>query len=150
MTPVISIVEIAHDSPGYHELVRLRDLHLRQPIGLRLRPADLAGEDGHRHFALVEEGRILGGLIANPLGAGQAKLRQMWIDPALRGQNHGRSLLAEVEARLAAEGTTRFILHARENAAGFYRKSGYTVHGEPFTEVGRPHLRMEKQLGGGA
>lgn len=147
MTSVTSIVEIAHDSPGYHQLVSLRDLHLRQPIGLRLHPADLAGEEGHRHFALVEDGRILGGLIANPLGPDRAKLRQMWIHPDLRGQGHGRELLSEVEARLASEGVTGFVLHARQNAAGFYEKCGYVARGEPFTEVGRPHLLMEKRTG---
>ena len=144
MTMEMHWVEFAHDSPGYHELVRLRDLHLRQPIGLRLRPEDLAGEEAHRHFALVENGIILGGLIANPCGPGGAKLRQMWIHPGLRGQGHGRHLLSEVEARLAGEGVTFFFLHARQNAAGFYEKSGYRAVGDLFTEVGRPHLRMEK------
>jgi ribosomal protein S18 acetylase RimI-like enzyme len=144
MTLAMHWVEFAHDSPGYHELVRLRDLHLRQPIGLRLRPEDLAGEEAHRHFALVENGIILGGLIANPCGPGSAKLRQMWIHPDLRGQGHGHHLLSGVEARLAGEGVTFFVLHARQNAAGFYEKSGYRAVGDLFTEVGRPHLRMEK------
>ena len=147
MLLVMHVVEFAHDSPGYHELVRLRDLHLRQPIGLRLRKEDLVGEDGHRHFALVEGGEILGGLIANPHGPGSAKLRQMWIHPDLRGQGHGRELLSEVESRLAGDGVNHFVLHARQNAAGFYEKSGYRAVGDLFTEVGRPHLRMEKQRG---
>jgi N-acetylglutamate synthase-like GNAT family acetyltransferase len=146
MTSAMTLVEYAHGSAGYFELVRLRDLHLRQPIGLRLRDEDRAGEEGHRHFALVEHDRILGGLIANPLGAGSAKLRQMWIHPDLRGQGHGRELLENVEARLAAGGTRHFMLHARQNAAGFYRKSGYAAVGGIFTEVGRPHQRMEKRL----
>lgn len=148
MTPVMSIVEFAHDSPGYRELVRLRDLHLRQPIGLRLLAGDLAGEDGHRHFALVENGEILGGLIAQPYGPGRAKLRQMWVHPDFRGQGNGHELLAEVEARLAGEGVNFFVLHARQNAAGFYEKNGYRAVGDLFTEVGRPHLRMEKRSGG--
>ena len=148
MTLVMHVVEFAHASSGYHELVRLRDLHLRQPIGLRLHAEDLAGEELHRHFALVDDGEIFGGLIANPCGPGGAKLRQMWIHPDLRGQGHGRELLSEVESRLIGEGVNFFVLHARENAAGFYRKSGYRAVGDHFTEVGRPHLRMEKRSGG--
>ncbi len=147
MTSVMTIVEFAHASPGYHELVRLRDLHLRQPIGLRLQTEDLVGEDEHRHFALVENGEIFGGLIANPYGPSSAKLRQMWIHPALRGQGHGHELLSEVESRLASEGILHFVLHARENAAGFYEKNGYRTVGDIFIEVGRPHLRMEKRIG---
>lgn len=148
MTLVMHVVEFAHDSPGYHELVRLRDLHLRQPIGLRLRAEDLVGEEHHRHFALVEGDHVFGGLIANPCGPGCAKLRQMWIHPDLRGQGHGQELLTAVEARLAGDGITSFVLHARQNAAGFYEKNGYRTVGDLFTEVGRPHLRMEKEAGG--
>jgi len=148
MTLVMNVVEFAHESPGYRELVRLRDLYLRQPIGLRLRPEDLVGEDFHRHFALVEGGKILGGLIANPHGPGSAKLRQMWIHPDLRGLGHGHELLSEVEARLAGEGVNLFILHARQSAAGFYEKNGYRPVGDLFTEVGCPHLRMEKRIDG--
>jgi predicted GNAT family N-acyltransferase len=146
MTPAMAIVEFAHGSAGYLELVRLRDLHLRKPIGLRMSEEDLAGEETQRHFALVWNEVILGGLIANPTRADTAKLRQMWIDPSLRGQGRGRELLEEVERRLASEGLRPFILNAREDAIGFYQNSGYQAVGGIFTEVGIPHLRMEKQL----
>ncbi|MCW1885843.1 GNAT family N-acetyltransferase [Luteolibacter flavescens] len=143
----MTIVEYPHGSSGYQELVRLRDLHLRRPIGLQMSESDLVGEESQRHFALVEDGVILGGLVANPTGGGITKLRQMWIDPGLRGQGHGRLLLDEVERRLAADGTTHLVLHARAEATGFYESSGYHVTGDPFTEVGIPHSRMEKKTG---
>jgi len=142
----MTIVEFAHGSAGYHERVRLRDLNLRRPIGLQMRDEDLTGEEDHRHFALLENGIIFGGLIANPLNAGTVKLRQMWIDPSLRGQGRGRELLEEAERRLTAEGVRHFILHARENSVGFYRNSGYETCGELFIEVGIPHLQMEKRI----
>jgi predicted GNAT family N-acyltransferase len=142
----MTIVEFPHGSPGYLELVRLRDLHLRKPIGLRMSEEDLAGEETQRHFALVWNEAILGGLIANPARADTAKLRQMWIDPSLRGQGCGRQLLEEAERRLTAEGIQHFILNARESAVGFYLSNGYEAVGEPFTEVGIPHLRMEKRI----
>lgn len=138
--------ELSHGSPGYHELVRLRDLYLRQPIGLRLHPEDLLGEEGHRHFALAGEEGLVGGLIAVPLGDACAKLRQMWVHPDLRGHGHGQRLLQEVESLLAAAGIRHFILHSRQDATGFYARSGYQPTGPLFTEVGRPHQRMEKHL----
>lgn len=144
----IEIREVPHGGPAYQELVRLRDLHLRQPVGLRIGPDDLAGEEGQRHFAMVENGTFTGGLIAAPLGAGLARLRQMWIDPALRGGGRGRILLDAVEATLAAAGIRRLTLHAREEAVGFYKRSGYTASGPVFTEVGLPHRTMEKTLAG--
>jgi GNAT superfamily N-acetyltransferase len=141
------IEEIAYGSRGYLELVRLRDLHLRQPIGLRLGDEDRVGEENHRHFALMRRGATLGGLIAQPLAGGDViKLRQMWIHPAHRGEGLGRRLLEAVESRLADEGVRHYLLHARENAAGFYRRCGYLATSGIFTEVGRPHLRMEKRI----
>lgn len=142
----MTIVEVPHGSPGYLELVRLRDLHLRKPLGLRMSEEDLAGEETQRHFALIWNDVILGGVVANPTRTDTAKLRQMWIDPSLRGQGSGRVLLEEVEMRLATEGIRHFILNARESAVGFYQSSGYEVVGETFTEVGIPHLRMEKRI----
>jgi len=142
----MTIVEFPHGSPGYLELVRLRDLHLRKPIGLRMSEEDLAGEETQRHFALIWNDVILGGLVANPIRTDTAKLRQMWVDPSLRGQGRGRQLLEEVELRLATEGIRHFILNARESAVGFYQSSGYEVVGETFTEVGIPHVQMEKLI----
>lgn len=145
MTFSMPILEIPYNSNDYHELVRLRDLHLRQPIGLRLHDEDRAGEDGHRHFALKDEGGVIaGGLIVVPLAAHSAKLRQMWILPELRGQGHGKHLLETVERALWMDGFRHFTLNARQNATGFYTECGYEVVGSVFVEVGKPHLRMDK------
>ena len=143
-THSVVVREVAYGSREYFELVRLRDLHLRQPIGRRLYDEDRVGEERHRHFALEEDGTIVGGLIAVPLEHESAKLRQMWIHPDIRGQGNGRHLLESVESVLVSDGFRHFTLHARQNAAEFYAKSGYQAIGTYFTEVGRPHLRMDK------
>jgi GNAT superfamily N-acetyltransferase len=144
MTVVCPTFEVAHGGEDYLELVRLRDLHLRQPIGLHLHAEDRIGEERHRHFAIKDEGVIAGGLIAVRLSPDSAKLRQMWVLPELRGQGHGRHLIETVEQVLLLDGVSHFTLHARENARGFYEKCGYEVVGGIFTEVDRPHLRMDK------
>lgn len=145
MTLTMPIQEVPYNSPDYLEIVRLRDLHLRQPIGLRLHDEDRVGEDQHRHFALKDgSGAISGGLIAVPLSVNSAKLRQMWILPELRGQGHGKHLLETVERALWMDGFRHFTLHARQNATGFYAGCGYEVVGSVFVEVGKPHLRMDK------
>lgn len=136
--------EVGYGSADYLELVRLRDLHLRQPIGLRLNPADRVGEDSHRHFAIKEGDQIAGGLIAVRLSPDSAKLRQMWVLPELRGQGHGRNLLETVEQLLVLHGVSHFFLHARQDVIGFYEKCGYSTVGGIITEVGRPHQRMDK------
>ena len=53
--------------------------------------------------------------------------------------------IGENRLTLVSAGVTFFVLHARQNAAGFYEKSGYRAVGDLFTEVGRPHLRMERR-----
>ena len=146
LTDSLTFREVPYDSAEYLELARLRDLHLRQPIGLRLRDTDRIGEDRHRHFLLEKEGLIVGGLIAVPLSPESAKLRQMWIHPDHRGLGYGQHLLEAVEQLLGSQGVRNFTLHARENAADFYAKSGYETIGEGFMEVGRPHLRMDKYV----
>ena len=136
--------EVPHGSPDYLELVRLRDLYLRQPLGLRLHGEDLSGEASQRHFAIKEAGSIVGGLLALRLSADSVKLRQMWILPELRGRGNGKHLLRTVEQALLQDGVRHFTLHAREQAIGFYRKCGYEPVGGPFTEIGLPHQRMDK------
>jgi len=37
-------------------------------------------------------------------------------------------------------------MHARKTAIGFYEKSGYSVIGDEFTEVGIPHFEMVKKI----
>ena len=145
-THPLTFREVSYGSAEYLELARLRDLHLRQPIGLRLRDADRIGEDKHRHFLLEKDGRIVGGLIAVPLSHDSAKLRQMWIHPDHRGLGYGLYLLEAVEQKLLSEGIRHFTLHARQNAAAFYAKSGYGIIGGIFIEVGQPQLRMDKYL----
>jgi GNAT superfamily N-acetyltransferase len=136
--------EVPHGGADYLELVRLRDLYLRQPLGLCLHDEDLSDEAWQRHFAIKQAGSIVGGLIALRLSADSVKLRQMWILPELRGQGNGKQLLATVEQALLQDGVRHFTLHARRDATGFYRKCGYDPVGTLFTEIGLPHQRMDK------
>jgi N-acetylglutamate synthase-like GNAT family acetyltransferase len=136
--------EVPHGGVDYLELVRLRELHLRQPLGLRLREEERAGEERQRHFAIKEAGSIVGGLIALRLSPDSVKFRQMWVLPELRGQGNGMHLLDTVEQALVEEGVSHFTLHARTEATGFYCKCGYEPVGGIFMEVGRPHQRMDK------
>jgi predicted GNAT family N-acyltransferase len=142
----MTVQEIPHDSERYRQSLELRDQHLRQPLGLHLTADDIEGEATDRHFALLEEETIVGGLIARPASHQTIRFRQMWIDLAHIGHGHGRSLLHAVESILAKEAATSFVLHARESARGFYSKCGYYELGDPFLEIGIPHLRMEKSV----
>lgn len=144
----MNFAEIACDSPAYRQECALRQAVLRAPLGLNLYAEDLSRERQQRHFGLfADDGRLLACAIAVPLAPATAKIRQMAVAPACQGQGQGRELLLAVERELAREGVRQLILHARLTAVGFYEKLGYRRHGPEFTEVGIPHVEMEKRIG---
>ena len=55
-------------------------------------------------------------------------------------------MMNDLEANLRARGFTRFVLHERVSAVGFYEKLGYSIVGGEFVEVAIPHQKMEKIL----
>ena len=58
----------------------------------------------------------------------------------------GKALLLFAEKTALEAGFNTIVLHARENAVVFYKKSGYDVIHGPFTEVTIPHYEMTKTL----
>jgi predicted GNAT family N-acyltransferase len=117
------------------------------PLGLRLSPQDLQGEDAQLHFGLVDAAdSLLACVVAVPQASGVFKLRQMAVREDQQGQGRGSCLLAEVEAVLQEQGATELRLHARVSAVPFYARQGYAVESEEFEEVGIPHRRMGKTL----
>jgi predicted GNAT family N-acyltransferase len=48
------------------------------------------------------------------------------------------------QARL--RGDHALMLHAQQSAQGFYQRLGFAVQGEPFDEVGIPHVTMVRSL----
>jgi len=138
--------EIEFASGDYYRECDLRDTELRRPLGLKLWTEDLAAERAQRHFGLFSDQReLLACVVAVPLPDG-VKIRQMAVAASQQGRGVGRKLIGHVERRLAREGARHFWMHARVTAIGFYEKIGYRQTGDTFTEVGIPHIRMEKSL----
>ena len=143
------LIEIEFGSLLYREELELRDEVLRKPIGLKYSEADLEKEPGYRHFGLLSDGQLAACLMVVPHPENVAQIRQMAVREDLQGQGWGRHLMRSVEELLTREGRVRsFFLNARHTAIGFYTGLGYVITGDPFTEVGIPHRRMEKQIRG--
>lgn len=139
--------EITFGSDDYRKECRLRDRVLRQPLGLRLAEEDLAGEQSHLHFGLFDrQEHLLATVIAVPLNAGEAKVRQMAVAPEFAGRGFGSRVLRELEDHLRQRGVHHISLHARATVVGFYQRAGYAVTGPEFEEVGIPHVKMRKSL----
>ena len=65
---------------------------------------------------------------------------------AIRGGSFGRQVLNALCDAALARGDHTAKLSAQRSAEGFYERLGFKVVGEPFDEVGIPHVHMEKAL----
>lgn len=80
-------------------------------------------------------------------GSGTARIGRMAVDRTLRGSGVGRQVVQALEQAARARGDTRVVLGAQRSAEGFYGRLGYTPYGEPYEEVGIPHVGMARALG---
>jgi YbgC/YbaW family acyl-CoA thioester hydrolase len=86
-------------------------------------------------------------LVAGPEhGVNVGQIGRMAAKRVLRGTLLGSAVLAALVQQAQARGDHQVILHAQRSAAAFYAKAGFAPHGEPFEEVGIPHIPMAKSL----
>ncbi len=102
---------------------------------------DFDGQDGDAvHVLVVCEGKYVGtGRMLNDGHIGRL---------AVLREYRGRGLGAKVVLALVKEakdiGVKRVYLGAQKHAVGFYEKLGFSVYGEPYTEVNIEHIHMER------
>jgi GNAT superfamily N-acetyltransferase len=140
------IRKVAYGSPEYWATVDLRNLILRQPLGLQFTAEEREADKEYHHFACYLDGRLAGCLVLCPREDGDVQMRQVSVVAELQGRGIGTALVEYSEAWARKAGYRRMILHARDTAAAFYEKLGYSKVGEPFVEVSVPHWMMEKYL----
>ena len=121
-----------------------RDLRyrvLRAPLGMGRHEVGFVGEDAALHLLAAEGGRVVGCVLFDFTSG---RLRAMAVDPMLQRSGLGSRLVRHLEGELEARGVRVVTLHARADVVGFYARLGYTLQGEPFTEVGLTHRAMTK------
>jgi GNAT superfamily N-acetyltransferase len=146
-SPRQAICEVAYGSPEYWATVALRNMILRQPLGLQFTEEEREADKKYHHFACYLDGRLAGCLVLCPREGGDVQMRQVSVVAEWQGQGIGTALVEYTETWAREAGYRRMILHARDAAVGFYEKLGYAKVGEPFVEVSIPHWAMEKRLG---
>ncbi len=75
-----------------------------------------------------------------------AKVGRMAVKRVLRGTSIGGDLLQILMTSARQRGNQEVVLHAQRSAQGFYSRAGFSVRGEPFDEVGIPHIEMFSPL----
>jgi GNAT superfamily N-acetyltransferase len=137
---------IQYGSAAYHQMVNLRDIVLRKPLGLTYTEEYLQKEINDQLLGGYHDESLAGCCILTPYDDTTVQLRQMAVDSTLQGQGIGRQLIEFAEQQAKNNGFTHLMMHARKEAKGFYEKLGYSVKGPEFEEVGIPHYEMSKEL----
>lgn len=107
-------------------------------------PGELLAND--LWLAVAPDGAILGsagwGRTAGDGGAARARIRKVFVEPALAGRGVGRTLVGAAEARARAAGLHGFVVRANLNAVPFYERLGYRVTGPGTMHVGGRAVAM--------
>ena len=142
----MALKQIDHGSKEYKQMVQLRRLILREPLGLQFSEEELAREKDDLLIAAFDEEVMLACCILSRIDDNCLRLRQMAVADKLQHKGIGASLMAFAENLARDKGYKKISMHARNTAIGFYEKFGYKIKGEEFYEVTVPHHIMEKKL----
>lgn len=77
-----------------------------------------------------------------PSHEGVSLIGRVAVLQAWRGQQAGIAVMRALMRQARQRGDQCVKLHSQQSAQGFYEKLGFVVEGEPFDEVGIPHVTM--------
>ncbi|AFM05621.1 acetyltransferase, N-acetylglutamate synthase [Bernardetia litoralis DSM 6794] len=138
---------IEHNSKDYWDTVHLRELVLRQPLGMRFSSEELELENNSYHIAAYDENKkIVGAAMFVPLSSTKLKMRQVVIADDWQGRGIGKELIEFAETFARSKGYKIIEANVRQTAIGFYEKLNYQKQGKEFMEVGISHIKVEKNL----
>ena len=137
---------IDHGTKEYNEMVELRRVILRKPLGLDFDPKELEREKEDILIGCFEDDKLEGCCLLTKTDDKTVRLRQMAVLSGLQGKGFGRVLMQFAENIARDRGFKKINMHARKTAIGFYTKLGYKVVGDQFEEISIPHFIMEKEL----
>jgi GNAT superfamily N-acetyltransferase len=137
---------IDYATKEYKQMVDLRLLILRAPLGLTFTREDLEREKDDILLGCFDEEELEGCCLLTEIEPGTVKLRQMAVLDGLQGKGIGRALMNFAESVARDAGYKKLTMHARKSALGFYEKLGYIIGSDEFIEVTVPHYIMEKNL----
>ena len=138
---------VPYNSIPYKHSLMIRDHVLRKPLGMEITKGDVFDEDKHIHFVAIDDERVVGCVVLIPnYEEGVGKLRQMATLEQVRGKGFGKLMVHQLEKYAKRAGMNKIVLHARHHAVDFYKKIGYVVCSDKFTEVGIDHFKMCKDI----
>ncbi len=77
---------------------------------------------------------------------GLGQIGRVAVHEVLRGGGAGQVVMQALIDAARRRGDTELMLHAQRTAENFYARLGFISRGEPFDEVGIPHIEMAMPL----
>lgn len=142
----MEIIKVKYSDNRYKDVLAIRQLILRDPLGMVYSADELERDKIMSYFAYIDGGEVLGTVGLEKLSPQKVQLRQMAVHDKLQGQGVGRKLVQALEIYSKANGFKEVHLDARYPARGFYAKLGYEEYGEIYDKIGLKHIDMKKML----
>ena len=142
----MKLTTIEYGTSQYDEMVALRNKILREPLGIAFTEAEKLRDKVDTLCCCLVGEQIVGCCLLSKVDDNTLQLRQMAVLKELQKKNIGANVLTFAEEKARELGYNTIMLHAREEAAGFYGKFGYLTQGDKFLEVGIPHYEMIKRI----
>ncbi|MBK8682097.1 MAG: GNAT family N-acetyltransferase [Bacteroidetes bacterium] len=140
------IKEIDYGSNDYNAMVQLRYDVLRKPLNLHFTQEQLKQDVNNIHLGYFIHSKLVACVMLLPEQDGKMRMKQVAVQMDLQNSGIGKKIIQASEKYSIQNGCTYMYCHARDVAIPFYLKSGYSIKGEEFYEVGILHRYMEKKL----
>lgn len=142
----IIIREIEYGTVDYDAMVQLRYEILRKPLNLHFTQEQLEQEVNNIHLGYFINSKLVACVMLIPEQDGKMRMKQVAVQMGLQNSGIGKKVIQASEEYSIQNGYTYIYCHARDVAIPFYLKSGYSIKGEEFYEVGILHRFMEKKI----
>ena len=140
----------AHGSEDYKKALMLRRFVLGLSPGVSDKDLSFVlsehpDEINHICIGAFLDSAIVGTLNLEPTKSGYL-LRQLGVDPGMRGKNIGMELMRCADECARETGAEEIALHARLNTVGFYFKAGYVSTGKLYVYPSITLIHMYKKF----
>lgn len=141
------IIQPPKTPEDFEKYFELRFRMLREPWG-EVRGSEIDDEeDNSYHLMAITDNELVGVARLQFIEPNITQLRYMAVDDKCQGQGIGRLIVKHMENYARRQSAQQVILHARENAVGFYQKLDYQMIEQSYLLFGCiQHYKMSKTL----
>jgi len=120
---------------------------LRKPWNEKKGTEQDIDEANSYHLMAIENDTVLAVARLQNINPTEAQLRYMAVDDKYNGRGIGKAIVQSIEEHARKNHMHSIMLHARENAVGFYKKMGYELLEKSYLLFDCiQHYKMKKEL----